>query len=49
MSLVRFGLKKRGLVRILWLFATHVIANITATVDDMTLTLLTSLTTTTSK
>jgi len=30
------------------LFTTHVIANTTATVDDMTLTLLTSLTTTTT-
>jgi len=41
--------KKRGSVRILWLFTTHVKANITATVNDMTLTLLTSLTTTTNK
>jgi len=45
---VRF--KKRGSVRILSLFTTHVIANITATVDDMTLTSLMSLTAmTTSK
>ena len=44
MRLVWF--KKLGSVWILWLFTTHVIANITATVDDMTLT---SLTTTTSK
>ena len=44
MRLVWF--KKLGSVWILWLFTTHVIANITATVDDVTLT---SLTTTTSK
>ena len=46
MSLVA-SVKKRGSVWILQLFTTHVIANITATVDDMTLTSLT--TTTTSK
>jgi len=44
---VWFGsVKKRGSVRTLQLLTTHVIANITATVDDITLT---SLTTTTSK
>jgi len=46
MSLVA-SVQKRGSVWILQLFTTHVIANITATVDDMTLTSLT--TTTTSK
>jgi len=46
MSLVRFGLKKRGSIWILLLFTSHVIANITTTADDMTLT---SLITTTSK
>jgi len=43
-------LKKHRLVWILYLLSTHVIADITATVDDMTLPSLTSLTTmTTSK
>ena len=46
MSLVQFGSKNA--VRILELFTTHVTANITATVDDMTLTSLMSLTTTTA-
>ena len=36
MSLVQFGSKNA--VRILELFTTHVTANITVTVDDMTLT-----------
>ena len=46
MSLVQFGSKNA--VRILELFTTHVTANITATVDDMTLTSLMSFTTTTT-
>jgi len=42
------GFKNLGSLWILQLFTTHVIANIITTVDDMTLTSLMSLTTTTT-